>query len=184
MSLSDLASLGSFVSGVAVLASLIFLYFQLRQLTQQVKQTEKNQQATIMQGRANQAVDANLRGADPSLSEALSRGSRGQENLSETTLRQVHQYWRATFFIWQDSFDQYAAGLSTEKTLEVHRSNLKSRLGDIGVRTQWRLQRKSFGREFVAWIDNLLIETPMEEFADPVVMWREALTAERSGAPY
>ena len=46
MSLTDLASIGSLISSVAVLISLIYLALQVRQ-------AEKNQQASIRQGRAN-----------------------------------------------------------------------------------------------------------------------------------
>jgi hypothetical protein len=184
MTLADLASFGSLISGFAVLVSLIFLYFQLRQLNLQVRQAERNQQAAIMQGRANQAVGVNTSGADPSISEALTRGSRGEENISETTLRQFHQYWRASFFIWQDTFNQHAAGLATESLLDEHKTNIGYWLGNIGVRTQWRLQRTGFARDFVAWVDKLVTETPIDDSPDSVVLWRRALAAERSGAPY
>ena len=184
MSLSDLASIGSFISGFAVLVSLIFLYFQLRQLSQQVRQAERNQRAAIRQGRANQAVDINASGADPLICEALNRGSRGEENISETSLRQFYQYWRASFFIWEDGFYQYAEGLSTETAFDAHKANIGNWLKNIGVRTQWRLQRGGFGREFAAWMDKLVAETLIDETADAVVLWRNAMAAERSGAPY
>jgi hypothetical protein len=184
MSLSDLALFGSFISGFAVLVSLVFLYFQLRQLTQQVRQTEKNQQASIRQGRANQAVDINTSGADPSVSDALNRGSRGEESISETSLRQFHQYWRASFFIWADTFKQHAEGLCTDSDFEENKVNIRNWLRNIGVRAQWRLQRGGFGHEFVAWMDKLVAEAPIDESADTVVLWRNAVAAERSGAPY
>ena len=184
MALTDLASLGSFISGLAVLASLVLLYYQLRQLNQQVRQADRNQQAAIRQGRANQSVDINTSGADPSVSEALVRGSRGEENVSETMLRQIHQYWRASFFIWEDGFYQHLAGLSTQSTFDDFEVNTRTWLGNIGVRTQWRLQRKGFGREFVAWMDKLVTETPIDDLTDTVLLWRTALAAERSRAPY
>jgi hypothetical protein len=184
MSLSDLASLGSFVSGLAVLASLVFLFFQMRQMTEQVRQSEKNQQAAIRQGRANQAVDININGADASVSEAINRGSRGEENISETALRQFHHYWRASFFAWQDAFNQHTEGLSTESAFDENESNVRNWLGNIGVRTQWRIQRNGFGREFVAWMDKLVAETPIDDSGDTVIEWRNGLAAERSGAPY
>jgi hypothetical protein len=184
MSLSDLASLGSFLSGVAVLASIVLLYFQLRQLNDQFRQAERNQQASIRQGRANQSVVINASGADPLISEALTRGSRGDEDISETSLRQVHQYWRASFFIWEDSFYQHTKGLFTETDFDAQEANTRNWLRNIGVRTQWRLQRTGFGREFVAWMDKLAADVPIDNSTDTVVLWRNAMAAERSGAPY
>ena len=74
MSLSDLASLGSFVSGLAVLASLVFLFFQMRQMTEQVRQSERNQRATINQGRIAQYSDRLLRWSEPSLARVFFKG--------------------------------------------------------------------------------------------------------------
>ncbi len=59
-SLTDLASVGSLISSVAVLISLIYLALQVRQ-------AEKNQQASIRQGRATRAVDIILAAGDPAL---------------------------------------------------------------------------------------------------------------------
>ena len=184
MSLSDLASLGSFVSGLAVFLSLVLLFFQLRQLNQQVRQAERNQQAAIRQGRASLAVSINTSGAEPSLSEALVKGSRGEEDISATTLRQIYQYWRATFFVWEDFFYQHANGLYTEDSFEELKANTRHWVANIGARAQWRIQRMGFGGEFAAWMDNVVTEIPIDEPTDTVVLWREALAAERSGAPY
>ena len=183
MSLSDLASLGSFVSGFAVLVSLVFLYFQLRQLSQQVWQAERNQQAAIMQFRAAQAVNINMSGIDPSTSEALNKGSRGEENMSEITIRQFYQYWRASFFTWEDTFHQHSSGLYPETAFDSLK-NQRFHLENIGVRAQWRLQRRSFGPEFVAWMDKLVAETPIDTPLELGARWQNALVAERSGAPY
>ena len=184
MSLSDLASLGSFVSGLAVLVSLVFLFFQLRQLNRQVRQAEKNQQAAIRQGRANQAAIINTGGADPSGSEALVRVARGEEDISATILRQSQQFWLAGFVLWEDSFYQHAEGLLTESAFQSHTAKIGMWVANIGARAQWRLQRHGFGHEFVAWMDKLVSETPLDETTDPVDRWRKALAAERTGAPY
>ena len=184
MSLSNLASLGSFVSGLAVLVSLVFLYFQLRQIAQQVRQAERNQQAAIMQGRAAEAVNINLSGIDPSISEAINRGNRGEESMSEITIRQFYQYWRASFFTWEDTFHQHSGGLFPEAAFDSLKAQRGHHLGNIGVRAQWRLQRRSFGPEFVAWMDKLISETPIDAPLELTAPWRDAVAAEKSGAPY
>ena len=58
MSLSDWASIGSLVSSIAVLISLIYLALQVRQ-------AERNQQASIRQGRATRMVDIILAAGEP-----------------------------------------------------------------------------------------------------------------------
>jgi hypothetical protein len=184
MTLSDLASLGSFVSGVAVLASLVFLFFQMRQMTEQVRQTEKNQQAAIRQGRTSLAMGINASGLEASVSEALDRGYRAEENITATSLRQFYQYWRACFLIWSDAYYQHAEGLFPESAFDEIVVNSANWFRNIGVRAQWRLQRGGFGPEFAAWMDKRIAEMPIDEPVDTVVLWRNAIAAERSSAPY
>ena len=63
MTLSDLASIGSLISGTAVLVSLVYLSLQVRQ-------TERNQQASIRQGRINRAVELMTARMEPTVAEA------------------------------------------------------------------------------------------------------------------
>ena len=184
MSLSDLASLGSFVSGLAVLVSLIFLYFQVRQVNQQVRQTEKNQQAAIRQTRTGQVMTVVTSGIEPSAAEALNKGERGEEDISEINLRQFRQYCRAAFWGWEDGFYQHSSGLFTDAAFTTYTINIRQIMRSIGFRTQWRLQRRTWGPEYVAWMDKLLAETPIDDSGDTAGQWRNALAAERSGAPY
>jgi hypothetical protein len=48
----------------------------------------------------------------------------------------------------------------------------------------WRMNRATFEAEFVAWMDKLIAETPIGDAPDMEVGWRNALRAEKSGAPY
>ena len=182
MSLSDLASLGSFVSGFAVLVSLVVLYFQLTQLNAQVRQTEKNQQAVIRQARSTRTVDIVLTGTEHSFAEAWAKVRSGE--LSASGLNQLNSYWRATFYNWEDAFYQHRDGLLTEHAFSAVTANVRSIVRNVVNRAQWRMQRASFGPEFVAWLDELVAQTPSQEQADIMVLWNDALAAERSGAPY
>jgi hypothetical protein len=188
MSLSDLASLGSFVSGVAVLASLAFLFFQVRQMTEQVRQTEKNQQALISQARSTRTVEITMsamQGAASSdaLAAAFQKVLRGEEEIPGNGLLPVFWYWRANFHSWQDAFDQHADGLLTESAFDAFRLGVREAAKLFGARAMWRLQRQTFGSGFVAWMDKLIADTPTEGVALPD-RWRNAVRAERSGAPY
>ena len=184
MTLSDLAALGSFVSGIAVLASLIFLYVQLRQIAQQVRQAEKNQKAAIRQARATQTMDVVVTAMESSAAEAINKGWSGEENISETALRQFRQYCRAAFVGWQDGYYQHLDGLFPETALGSLMGDATTQLGNIGWRTQWRIQRQAFGPQFVAWVDKLAAEAPIDPSVDSLAVWRSALAKERSGAPY
>jgi hypothetical protein len=182
MSLSDLASLGSFVSGFAVLVSLFLLYFQLRQLNQQARQTEKNQKAAISQGRAKNAMDVLASGTEPSVADALDKGMRGEEGVSETRLRQFYQYSRALFWNWEEAFYQHEDGLLAESAFYRLKVNIDSLMRNIGIQAQWRIQRQTFGAEFVAWMNRLVAETRIDKPTDPLVLWRSALEEVRAGA--
>jgi hypothetical protein len=188
MTLSDLASLGSFVSGLAVLVSLIFLYFQLRQLNQQVRQAEKNQQASISQARSTRTVEITLSAmqaaaASDELAAGFQKVLRGEEDVPVHSLLSVFWYWRANFHSWQDAFDQHTDGLLTESAFDAFRLGVREAVKLFGARSMWRLQRQTFGASFVAWMDKLIAETSIEGVSLPD-RWRNAVRAERSGAPY
>ena len=182
MSLSDLASLGSFVSGLAVLASLVFLYFQVGRMNEQIRQTEKNQQAAISLARSNCTVDIVARGIEPSFAEPFLKVMSGSEDVSATALAQFRAYSRAAFFNYQDAFYQHMEGLLTDVAFSVVASLVRSNMSSISYRAQWRMHRPAYGTEFAAWMDKLVAQTPMEPF-DIVANWKDALAAEKSGAP-
>jgi hypothetical protein len=129
-------------------------------------------------------MDLVLTGVDHSVADALNRASSGEENISETALRQFHQYCRAGFFGWEDGYYQHADGLFPETAFGSMKSNIMSRIGNIGYRTQWRIQRHTFGPEYVAWMDKLVAEIPMDPTVDSLAEWRSGLAKERSGTPY
>jgi len=184
MTLSELSALGSFVSGIAVLISLMFLYYQLRQINRQIAQGEKNQRAIVRQARSTRSVNIVLSLTDPSLSEAMVKGRNCAQDISETALRQFAAYWRASFYSWEEGFYQYQEGLLGDAALNALGINAKYNLASAGVRAQWRLQRQSFGPEFVAWIDALAKATPIQESSDSVAEWQQAIAADRDGAAY
>jgi hypothetical protein len=183
MSLSDLAALGSFISGFAVLVSLVFLYFQLRQVNQQVRQTEKNQQAAIRQERTRRSVEIQLSGIEPSLSEVWHKARLGSEDLSVAGFAQFGFYWRASFLGWEDTFYQHLDGFITDAAFSSFNAFVRIGMRNLGVRAQWRISRNIYGAEFGTWIDKLVAESPILE-SDPMKNWRDALAAERAGAPY
>ena len=179
MSLPDLAALGSFISGLAVLVSLVFLYFQLRQIGAQVKQAEKNQQASIRQGRATHLIELITGIAnEASLAEALGKAFANANDLTPTQVLQATTHCRAAIFSFEDSFYQHQEGLLNESAFEAFASSTKSVMAMPGWRVGWSGNRNAYGREFVAWMDKLVAETPVAPPADILAQWKNNFVTE------
>ena len=180
MSLSDLASLGSFVSGVAVLVSLIFLYFQLRQLGNQVTQAEKNQKASIRQGRASRSSAIAMGVADPSLADAVLKAFTGAPDLTATQLYQFNRYCFAVFNGHEDSFYQNQDGLLTGSSFASVVNSMGRGFRLPSYRVQWKRLRTFYGAEFAEFVDGVMARTPVEQPSFDPAEWLTELAAERS----
>ena len=181
MSLSDLAALGSLVSGVAVLVSLILLYFQLRQLNRQVRQAERNQQGALRQGRALGLMEWNLHVSDAEISDVLTRLAAGQAR-TRAELEQYVAVARAGFQLYEDSFDQYKAGLMSERAFASFERNAAASFAVPGFRVAWTAIRPMFGPEFVSHMDRIRAETPVNVGPDALALWNAAIAAELAAA--
>ena len=176
MTLSDFAALGSLVSGFAVLVSLVYLSLQ-------VKQTERNQQASIRASRATRITELFMVCTEPSVAEAVSKGSRGAEDISETQLLQFANYSAARFFNAEDSFYQYREGLLNAFSFESVTDGLRASLAAPGMRTMYKGQRGMLGREFVQFVDELLASTPLTVKFRDVAQFKADIAAEKASAP-
>ena len=183
MSLSDLASLGSFVSGLAVLASLVFLFFQMRQMTEQVKQAEKNQQASIRQGRGATLVDLNLRVAHPEFFQAreILRGNPAEDL---NAIGQFQSWAFALFHLYEESFDQHEAGLLIDSAFTSFARNARTTMSSPGFRAMWKRARGRFGDDFAAFMDDIVAKTPARKLENNVLLdqFNADLAAELAGA--
>jgi len=180
MTLSDLASIGSFISGLAVLVSLVFLYFQLRQVGTQVQQAERNQQASIRQGRATRVVAMNLAATEPSLADALAKVVAGATGMTNTQLTQYGAFCRATFLNGEDSFFQHKDGLLSDASFASYTGGMLATFSLPGFRVQWKYQRGIFASEYVAFMDKLVVEAPKVPLVDRVAQWNADISAEAS----
>jgi hypothetical protein len=145
VSLSDLAALGSFISGLAVLISLIFLYFQLRQVNAQVQQAERNQQASIRQGRMAVSVDMSLAQMEPSAAEAILKGLSGADDISDTQFAQFNSYCRAVFYVGEDAFYQHSEGGLNETAFGVFVGRMSASFALPSFRLAWKTVRGIHG---------------------------------------
>jgi hypothetical protein len=180
MSLSDLASLGSFVSGFSVLVSLIFLYFQLRQVTVQVKLAEKSQQALIRQNRATRVVDINLRWAEPSLVDAMTKGQGGQDDLTVRELAQFRTNCMAMFFNIEDSYYQHKDGLLTDAAFASFVLAIRTLFSSIGMQVMWERARASFQSEFVEFINGIVAQATVAPTVDVLAQWTNDLAVKKA----
>ena len=170
MSLADLASLGSFVSGVAVVVSLLYLGMQVRQ-------AEKNQRALIQQGRAARLADIQLRLAEPSLAATYNKATRGEE-LSVAEIAQFRHSVRAIMVGVEDVFFQHRDGLLPRAAFESTTQSLRTTMASPGRRAMWTLQRNLFERDFQAYIDAIVRETPLSRPGDDQAEWNAAVASE------
>ena len=180
MSLSDLASVGSFISGLAVLISLIFIYFQLRQVSAQVVQTERNQQASIRQGRAERVVGIAMARTNPFVADAVTKGLAGADDLSSTQLSQFSGFCVATMTSWEESFYQHREGLLNDAAFASFVSVTRSLLRYLGLRVFWKRMRGDYPNDFAAFMDMLLAETVVTDEADDLAQFRAEIAAEKS----
>jgi hypothetical protein len=173
MSLSDLASIGSLISSIAVLISLIYLALQVRQ-------AEKNQQASIRQGRATRAVDIILATGEPSLAEALPKGASGAADITQAQFGQFAAIYGAFLASAEDTFLQYKEGLLSEAVFASFAASWRTTLAQPGVRALWTLRRHAFEAGFAAFMDGLMIEAPPAEPADFFTSWKAQAASEKS----
>ena len=177
MTLSDVASIGSLISGLAVLISLVYLSLQVRQ-------SERNQRASIRQGRTTRVIDLNVALLEPSVAVAMSKGHSGAEDISETQLQQFRFWYRATFYMAEDTFYQHKDRLLNESAFGTSLAGWKIVLTSPGVRVMWKGLRSGFDGEFVEFMDKLLAETPVRLPIDALAQWKSDIAAENALAAH
>lgn len=183
MNLSDLASLGSFISGFGILISLIFLYFQLRQVGRQVAQAERNQQASIRQGRAGRSVAIAMGTVEPAVAEALLKAQTGAEDITTTQMMQFSNFCTALLFSFEDIFYQHQDGLLSDSAFSSTVNSMQYALRSPAIRVQWKRRRGAHGAEFVEFADGLIARTPVRPLSFDPAEWLADLAIERSDAP-
>jgi hypothetical protein len=173
MTLSDLASIGSLISGSAVLVSLVYLSLQVRL-------TERNQQASIRQGRINRAVELVTARMAPAVAEAISNGIDGDPNLTAQQLALFVSYVDAYFLHAEDTYYQHEAGLLNEAAFTTFVAYQKVAFTQCGMRVQWRRQRLYYVGAYVEFMDKLLAEASIAPAHDALAEWRTDVSAEQA----
>jgi len=173
MSLSDWASVASLVSSVAVFASLIYLAIQVRQ-------AERNQQASIRQGRATRAVDIILAAGDPAYAAALPKGTSGDVAITQAEFGQFTASYGAFLASAEDTFLQYKEGLLSEAVFASFGESWRQTLAQPGVRALWMLRRHGFEARFAAFMDRLMADAPTTAAGDFLGAWKAEVAAQKA----
>jgi hypothetical protein len=181
MSLTDLASLGNFVSGIGVLISLLLLLVQLRQLSAQIRLAERNQLAAIQQDRYGRVFEANLAITEPTLAEAVAKGTVGARDMTLTQVSQYRGYVYARFQISENTFLQHKAGLLSDEAFEAFMKGFIAALNWPSTRVLWKWARTFHAAEFVAFVDGLMLQGPPPTTPDDFLsQWNSGLAAEEA----
>jgi len=134
---------------------------------EQLKQAERNQQAAVRDSRADRSVDLLLRNAEPSLADAITKCHRGDEDVSDAQIQQFMCYVTAWLLNSEQIFDQYKQGLLPEASLVGGMKGTRAVLSSPGGRAAFLRMRAFFGDAFVAYVDNVLADTPVNGTANP-----------------
>jgi hypothetical protein len=173
MSLSDWASIASLVSSVAVFVSLIYLAIQVRQ-------AERNQQASIRQGRATRAVGIILAAGDPAYADALPKGISGNAGITQAEFGQFTAIYGAFLASAEDTFLQYKEGLLSETVFASFGESWRQTLAQPGVRALWTLRRHGFESGFAAFMDKLMAAAPPTAASDFLGAWKAEVETQKA----
>jgi hypothetical protein len=155
--------------------SLVYLILQFRQ-------TERNQQASIRQGRINRAVELVTARMEPAAAEAVSNGIDGERNLTSQQLALFVSHADAYFLHAEDTYYQREAGLLNEAAFRTFVAYQRVAFTQCGLRVQWRRQRAYYTGAYVEFMDKLLAEAPVSPVRDALADWQAEVLAERSEA--
>jgi hypothetical protein len=170
MTLSDLANLGTLASAVAVLASLLYL-------NTQVRQAEKNQRALLNQAVATRGVGILQWGTEQHVAELRARVMTADRTFTATEITQLMFLLRATIAVNQDTHLQHSVGLIDTRTFKMTLGALRAHLAWPVFRAIWTMIRMEFPPETMAFVDDVMTQTPVAAPRDLSADLRNALTA-------
>ena len=172
MSLENLASVAAVVGNFALTLTLVYVAMQVRQ-------ADKNQRATIQQGRANRVSEFAMMLSEPSRASLMSKGAARPQGLSREELDQFLNICRAAFLSGEDSFLQHKAGLLDKGSWRGFVAGATGTMaGSLGMRAAWRLTSTQFDPGFAAFMDALLTQNPAHPQKDRLAAWVSSLESD------
>jgi hypothetical protein len=148
MSLSDVSNV---IAAISVAASLIYMAFQTHQ---GVKQTK----ALIHQGRVANTIALTAPLLDPRIAAVMPRKYAIEPTDEAIADWQFDVIFERLQTSWQDSFEQYRAGLLDVETFDTTRKRIASSLAQPTTRALW--ERRNNKGEFAAFVVGIISTLP------------------------
>ena len=168
MTLQQLTDVVDIFSGIAVAISLVYLAFQLRQ-------NARHQRGAISHSRSQHVqLTMQTTAASEPMMKVLLRGWAGDPTLSAVEANQFFWFVGAVFTMFQDTFHQNRNGMVDPLMYESACRTMRFQVGQPGVRAAWLIARGSYEPSFVAFIDQMMRDTPAAFTADVAPLWRQA----------
>ena len=169
MSLENLAAVAAVVGNFALTLTLVYVALQVRQ-------ADKNQRATLQQGRANRVSELAMKLSEPARAALMSKAAVRPEGLSSEELDQFLNICRAAFLSGEDSFLQHKAGLLDKGSWRGFVAGAAGQMaGSLGMRAAWRLTSAQFDPGFAAFMDDLVVQNPAHPQKDRLAAWVSSL---------
>ncbi len=165
MSLEQLFYLSQSIASVAVVGSLIYLGLQVRG-------ADRSQRAIMQQGRADRTSKASLTVASADLARVWQRGMDADRTMTRQEVTQWLLLCRSAFLSGEDSFLQHKAGTLDQAAFESYCAGVRSYMSFPGFRAAWKLSAAQFGKDFQAFVDAQVAETPIAPRADLYAEWQ------------
>jgi hypothetical protein len=175
MSLSELSSIGGFISDIAVLVSLLYLSRQLRQ-------ADRNQRATIQQGRATRSSEFSMFTANPEIAKVWTKARLGDQTLTEVEFQQFLAILRATLNNMEDAYFQHRSRALEDDAFESSEAILSSLLAVPGIRAAWPIAAFGFNPSFRDYINHIVERTPVAPPDDTLAEWKASVAAHTAAA--
>lgn len=169
MTLQQLVDIVEIFSGIAVAISLVYLAFQLHQ-------NARHQRGAISHSRSQHVqLTMQTTAASEPMMKVLLRGWAGDTTLSPVETNQFHWFVGAIFTMFQDTFHQRRNGMVDPLMYDSACRTMRFQMGQPGVRAVWLLARPAYEPSFVAFIDQMMRDTPAAFTADMSEAWKRAV---------
>jgi hypothetical protein len=146
-------AIGEIVGALGVVATLGYLAVQTRHNTRAIK-------GSTFQANTQLWQEWFLTLAGSEAPDAYARGMVGDSNLDGPSFQKFWLACRALFLNFESQYYQYRQGVLDEASFRGYEQSLRdSTLPWPGIRAWWQLNRGGYGRDYAAYIDQLIEST-------------------------
>lgn len=166
MNWDAIAAISETIGAIAVVVTLIYLAIQIRQNTKSIRGSTLQANTAVWS-----AMFCSMANEDIAIAYAL--GSAGKAEIKTVQYTQFFLVCRAMFVSFENQYYQYRQGLLDESTYQGYQRSISAQLLAFpGFRIWWQQNRDVFSQEFVAYVDELVEETPVADAGKLIIEWR------------